>query len=209
MSDLKNLAEMINECVASVERLSDDIECLKVDLMSILADVDDEPITEDDKAPEVDLDFDLNTVDLPRNFEAAYKKYVNGEVSARTAALLCNMSRKFFIKCANAKALKSTARKSFEQKKMVPKKPKYKNPYIRTHSMSIEQAVYCLRERLIKSERTNKLPDNFIDVYLEHKKGVSLKNLAKKYKVSYWSLITWVRFVKKMEINGDDNSGRR
>lgn len=56
MSDLKNLAEMINECVASVERLSDDIECLKVDLTSILADVDDEPITEDDRTPKVDWD---------------------------------------------------------------------------------------------------------------------------------------------------------
>lgn len=54
MSDLKNLAETINECVASVERLSDDIECLKVDLMSILADGNDEPITENDKTPKVD-----------------------------------------------------------------------------------------------------------------------------------------------------------
>lgn len=56
MKDLKSLEKTINECVASVERLSDDIECLKVDLMSILADVDDEPITEDDRTPKVDWD---------------------------------------------------------------------------------------------------------------------------------------------------------
>lgn len=56
MSDLKNLAEMVNECVANVERLSDDIEHLKIDLISILADVDDKPITKNDKMPKVNGD---------------------------------------------------------------------------------------------------------------------------------------------------------
>lgn len=56
MSDLKNLAEMVNECVANVERLSNDIEHLKIDLISILADVDDKPITKNDKMPKVNGD---------------------------------------------------------------------------------------------------------------------------------------------------------